>query len=213
MPRTSTPGDRGEDAPRGLLLLLLLVATGLDEEDGEDLTAAPPKKSSLRRSVRATSGAGDAGSLLAGLSAVSVVVLARSREADESAGAAATSCGFKRGTASDSTSAACLAGVIPSLSCRCTILRALDGCVAAPSLPGNGLENSFILASPSLDLPNTARGATIGLTFCVTPTPAASGAISAPTALLLPCVLNPVLRGAVSLACAALPNLALFSRL
>lgn len=108
-----------------------------------------------------------------------------------------------------------------SLSARCVLsaclLREVEDFTASstPSLPGSGLENSFILANPSLPPPCILLGATIGLTISRTAIPAASGAISAPTALLLPNPLKADLPflGAVSFACAALPDLALFIKL
>ena len=87
---------------------------------------------------------------------------------------------------------------------------------STPSLPGIGIENFFNFARPSLPPPSILLGATIGLTISLlTSTPAASGAISAPTILLLPNPLNVGLPplGAVNFACATLPDLALFIRL
>ena len=79
---------------------------------------------------------------------------------------------------------------------------------------GSVRENSFIRANPSLAPPCILRGATMGLTLSRDSTPAAPGAISIATALLLPCVLNPIIGLlAVSLACATLPDLALLIKL
>lgn len=218
-PLTSTVVALLEDA-RGLLLLLLLVPVGYG-------FVFVPKKSILRRSVRAMSGGGTAGGGLR-LEVSAAVDRSLTRVEVEgrfgvSGGAAATSCGLIRGMACSgamsaccfalvepSTLVPCCAGFIADLPLTVDVSHSLD-----PSLPAADLENSLILTNPSLAPPNTFLGATIGLTICLISTPAASGAISAPTALLLPCALNgrPALLVAVSFACAALPDLALFSRL
>lgn len=193
-PLTSMPDAlltvEGELLPKELLLA--------PPVDGDTL-ALLPKKSNWRLSVRAMSGGGEDAILRVDLLAADAdepFILDRSAaraeiEAEVRDGAAATSRGFRRGNPFAppswvaSTSGRCELSVFRRVDVGNGVLVA-DLPSSAAALPGKGFENSFSWAKPGLAPPRIFLGATIGLDILFTAIPAASGAISTPTALLRP---------------------------